>query len=214
LTKLKADTIKSLKTRLGALPPFGTPAKGLVPFEEKAGLDWLIRKIKDQKDQGSLLDFLSAFSSKRGDSPEQSRERARAFLEKCGGTVDGVVKMAEEARPCYALAAKMLERPLAQCEKEFELEARKRADNPVFTTLFPPIPSLRLSQARADIRRALLATALDVQLDGPAALKNHPDPVVGGPFELVAFQGGFELRSQFKPTDSKPWTLTVGQRGN
>ena len=54
LPKLNAEMIKSLKTRLGALPPFGTPAEGLVPFEEKAGLDWLIRKIKEHERQGKL----------------------------------------------------------------------------------------------------------------------------------------------------------------
>jgi hypothetical protein len=215
LPRLNADLIKSLKTRLVALPPCGTPAKGLVPFEEKAGLDWLIRKIKEQKDKDkeSLLAFVCTFCTRRGDSPEQSRERGRAFLEACGGTSDGVLKMAEETRPCYMLAAKMLELPLDQFEKEFELEARERAVNPVFKTFFPPVSNLRRSQARADVRRALLATALDVQLDGPDALKNHPDPVVGGPFEWVAFEGGFELRSKFKPTDDKPWVLIVGRRG-
>jgi len=213
LPKLNAEMIKSLKARLGALPLSGTPAKGLVPFEEQAGLDWLIRKIKEQKDKESLLAFVSTYCSRRGDSPEQSRERGRAFVEECGGTSDGVVKMAEETRPCYTLTAKMLELPLDQFEKEFELESSKRAGNPVFKTLFPSASSLRRSQARADVRRALLAAALDVQLEGPDALKNHPDPVTGGPFEMVAFEGGFELRSKFKPADDKPWALIVGRRG-
>jgi hypothetical protein len=56
-----------------------------------------------------------------------------------------------------------------------------------------------------------LETALDIQLNGPDALKNHVDPVVGGPFELVAHEGGFELRSKFRA--EKPWALVVGQRG-
>jgi hypothetical protein len=213
LPKLNAETIKGLKTRLGALPPSGTPANGVVPFEEKAGLDWLIRKIKEQKDKESMLAFVSAFCGRRGDSPEQTRERGRAFLEECGGTLDGVLKMAEGTRPSYTLTAKMLDLPLDQFEKAFELETKKQAGNPVFKLFFPAVSHMRLSQARADVRRALLATALDVQLDGPDALKNHPDPVVGGPFEYVAFEGGFELRSKFKPTDDKPWALTVGQRG-
>ena len=144
-----------------------------------------------------MLAFVSSFCSRPEDSPEQSRERGRAFLEECGGTLDGVVKMAEATRPCYRLTAKMLELPLDQFEKEFELEERKQAGNPVFKTFFPAVSRMRRSQARADVRRALLATALDVQLDGPDALKNHPDPVVGGPFERVAFEGGFELRSKF-----------------
>jgi hypothetical protein len=67
--------------------------------------------------------------------------------------------------------------------------------------------------AQADVRRALLAAALDVQLEGPDALKKHTDPVVGGPFELVRFEGGFELRSKFKQANGKPWVLVVGQCG-
>jgi hypothetical protein len=109
--------------------------------------------------------------------------------------------------------ATMLGLPLDQCEKEFQLEARKQAGNPVFKLFFPPVSHLRRSQARADVRRALFAAALDVQLSGSAALKHHTDPVAGGPFEMVAFEGGFELRSKFKPTDDKPWVLIVGQRG-
>jgi hypothetical protein len=213
LPGLDAGTIKDLKVRLDSLPPFRTAAQGLVPFEEKAGLDWFIRKIKEQKDEESLLTFLSAFLSRQGDTPEQRREKGRAFLEECGGTQDGVVKMAEETRPCYARGVKMLERPLDQCEKEFELEARKQAGNPVFKTIFPPISRMRLNQARAEVRRALLAAALDVQLDGPEALKKHPDPVIGGPFEWTPFEGGFELRSKFKPADGNPWALVVGRRG-
>jgi hypothetical protein len=121
--------------------------------------------------------------------------------------------MAEEARPSYARTAKMLELPLDQFGNEFAVEAKKQDGNPVFKTLFPACSSLRLSQARADVRRALLATALDVQLDGPEAVKNHVDPVAGGPFELIAFEGGFELRSKFKPADGRPWVLVVGRRG-
>jgi hypothetical protein len=213
LPKLSAPEIKSVKARLGTLPPGGTPAGGLVPFEEKAGLDWLIRKIKEQKDKDSILAFVTSFCSRRDDTPEQSRERGRAFLEECGGTLESVLKTAEETRPCYTLTAKLLELPLEQFEKEFAAETKKLDANPVFKTFFPAASAMRRSQARADIRRALLAAALDVQLDGTGALNNHPDPVAGGPFELLTFEGGFELRSNFKPADEKPWVLIVGQRG-
>ena len=60
-----------------------------------------------------------------------------------------------------------------QFTKQFELEASKQAGNPVFKTFFPNVSSLRQSQARADVYRALLETALDIQLAGRDALKNH-----------------------------------------
>ena len=107
----------------------------------------------------------------------------------------------------------MLGQPLDQFEKEFEREAAKQAGNPVYKMLFPAVVNVRRAQARIEVRRALLVTALAVQLDGRDALKNHPDPVVGGPFEYVPIAGGFELRSKLKRRDNKPCTLTVGRRG-
>jgi hypothetical protein len=62
-------------------------------------------------------------------------------------------------------------------------------------------------------RVVLLLGVVEVLPAGPDALKNRPDPVAGGPFELVAFEGRFELRSKYKPTDDKPLVLIVGQRG-
>jgi hypothetical protein len=63
---------------------------------------------------------------------------------------------------------------------------------------------VRLAHARIAVRRALLAAALAVRLDGRDALKDHPDPVIGGPFEYVASEGGFELRSK--------WTVSATLR--
>jgi hypothetical protein len=214
LTKLDAKTIQDLKSRLGALPQAASPAAGLQTCEENT-LDWFARKIKQAKDKESLLAVLGQVNSE-GDNRVASAkavERGRAFLQECGGTADGVLKMIEETRPSYPLMAKKLELPPVQFEKEFERETTKQAGNPVFKLFFPALPKMRQSQARADVRRALFAAALDVQLEGRGALKNHPDPVVGGPFDLVAFEGGFELHSKFKPTDDKPWVLIVGQRG-
>ena len=56
------------------LAPGSRPRPRGWSFEEKAGLDWLIRKVKEQKDKESLLAFVSSFCSKQGDSPEQNRE--------------------------------------------------------------------------------------------------------------------------------------------
>jgi hypothetical protein len=100
-----------------------------------------------------------------------------------------------------------------------------QAGNPVFKQLASFFPKMRWITARAEVRRALLSAALAVQLDGPDALKSHPDPVVGGPFQYAAFKGGFELRSRFQLSEAlrsklkvdarsaQPQALTVGLRG-
>jgi hypothetical protein len=212
LPRLSARMIRDLQTRLAALPPGGTPAKAL-GFEEKFGLDWLVRTVKETKDKDKLLALLAPLFLSEGEgraSPEKLMAEGRVFLEKCGGTPAGVLKFAEELRPSYALMAQKLSLPLDQFAKEFQREEQKQAGNPVFKPIFAALDRVRLQQARADVRRALLAAALAVQLEGRDALKKHPDPVVGDPFEYTPFEGGFELRSRLK---GAPLVLTVGRRG-
>lgn len=216
LPKLNDTTIKDLRKRLDALPAGGRPATALRECEEKT-LDWLIRKVKEAKDKESLLAFASGIAG--------SPEKGRAFLEECGGAASDVVTFTEGMRPSYARMAKIWDLPLSQFEKEWDREKLRQAGNPVFKMLFSAFYKVRVAQMRADIRRALLSAALAVRLDGPGALKNHPDPVVGGPFEHNAFEDGFELRSKWKLEDQlrskwkldesfdKPLVLTVGRRG-
>jgi hypothetical protein len=213
LPKLDAKTIKDLKARLDALP-LGTNPAAAMRAEEKFGLDWFVRKVKEAKGKDSLLSLLALVTVEpEGKGRRTPAEKARTFLAECGGTAEGVLKRAEEIRPSYERTAKMLELPPDQFEKEFARETAKHAGNPVFNTFFPGLDNVRRAQARADVRRALLAAALAVQLDGRDALKNYPDPVAGGPFEYALFDGGFELRSKLKGRDNKPVTLTVGRRG-
>jgi hypothetical protein len=211
LPRLDAGMIRDLKKRLDALPPGGNAAASL-RLEEKWALEWFIRKVKEAKDRDSLLAFLAGGLRESGDD-RAAAEKARAFLAACGGTAAGVVRFAEETRSSYERMAEKMDLPPDQFEKEAEREVKKGDSNPVFKLLFPAIARVRWAQARADVRRALVSAALAVRLDGPAALKAHPDPVAGGPFEYVAFDGGFELRSKVKGTDDKPLALTVGRRG-
>ena len=200
LTKLDAKTIQDLKSRLGALPQAASPAAGLRTCEENT-LDWFARKIKQAKDKESLLAVLGQVNSE-GDNRVASAkavERGRAFLQECGGTADGVLKMIEETRPSYALMAKKLELPLVQFEQEFERETTKQAGNPVFKLFFPALPKMRQSQARADVRRALLEAALDVQLSGPDALK------------IILTVGG--VRSNWSPSKAARVALEVQTDG-
>jgi hypothetical protein len=216
LPKLDAAMLRALKKRLDALPP-GEGLADALKFEEHFALDWLVGKIKEAKDKDSLLKLLIKLS----DSPE----KGRALFEECGGTTDGVLRLAEQTRQSYARMAKTLELPLDQFVKEWDREVNRQAGNQVSRWVFPALGKMRLRQLRADVRRALLAAAVAVQLEGRAALKDHPDPVVGGPFEYVAFEGGFELRSKWRLSDelrlrwqlgdsfAQPPALAVGRRG-
>jgi hypothetical protein len=211
LPKLDAGLIKDLTTRLNALPT-GMNSAMSTKTEERFFLDWFIRKAKGAKDKETLVTALDFINNEPEGKPRGSVNKARAFIDECGGTPEGVLRVAEETRASYERTVMMLSQPLDQFEKQFESEAAKNSANPVYKYFFPAVVNVRRAQARIDTRRALLRTALAVKLAGLDALKNHPDPVVGGPFEYVPIPDGFELRSKLKARDNKPVTLTVGRQ--
>jgi hypothetical protein len=213
LPKLDAGLIRGLAKRLDALPT-GMNTATATETEETFFLDWFIRRAKGAKDKEALVTALDFINIEPEGKPRGPVNKARAFIEECGGTPEGVLRLAEETRASYKRTARMLSQPLDQFEKEFESEGAKQSANPVYKFFFPAVVNVRRAQARIEARRALLMAALAVQLDGREALKNHPDPVVGGPFEYVPIPGGFELRSRFEARDHKPVTLTVGRQEN
>lgn len=203
LPKLDATSVEQLKTRLDALPAGGRPADGMKI--ETATLDWLIRKVRGAKNKDelvALLEKLSEVGDVRGASDE-----GRKFLEECGGTAEGIVKFAEELRPCYARLAKALDLPIDRFVSEWRREETKESSNPVFRRLIPAVRKVRESQARFDVRQELLRAALDVQLKGPDALREHSDPLTGKPFEYAAFDGGFQLRFKFDEKLREKWSF-------
>jgi hypothetical protein len=212
LPKLDARLIPDLNHRLAALPAGMTVAEATAS-EEKSYLDWFIGIVKKAKDKTSLLAALAFIDLEPEGKPGASGDKTRAFVEECGGTVESVLRYSDATRATYRQVAKLLALPIDQFEKEFEIEAKKQASNPVFKVFFPAIVNVRKAQARMDVRRALLSAALAVRQDGPDVLKNHSDPVGGGRFEYVPFDGGFELRSRMIGRDGKPVTLTAGKRG-
>jgi hypothetical protein len=212
LPRLDAKLIKDLKTRLDALPAVGNPAKAMAN-EELSGLSWFVREVKKTKNKEDLVVLVTPlFAVEHEGKRRDFAEKARAFVEECGGAKEGVLKLAEEVHPSYELMAKKLDLPLDEFQRAFDQESKRQEKNPVFKVFFPAMAKVRQAKARADVRRALLAAALDVQLSGQDAVKNHTDPVVGGPFEYAPFDGGFELRSKLKGQNDKPLTLTAGTR--
>lgn len=210
LPKLDVELLAGLKKRLDTVPAGNRPALALRQCEENT-LDWLINRVKKASDKVSLVRLVDFFGNEG--KPDEGLKKARAFVEACGGSAEGVIRLCEEARPSYARTAKLLDLPLDQFQKESGPELKQWEKNPVFKELFPAILKVRESQARADVRRAMFFAALAVARDGRDALQAHPDPVGGGSFAYTAFEGGFELQSNYKQVDGKPLTLTVGQRG-
>jgi hypothetical protein len=220
LPKLDAGMIKDLKTRLDALPRSESLTEAL-RLEAKTVEISVVRKVKAARDKESLLASLSRTLESEG---RISAEKGRAFLDQCGGTAEGVIGYAEKMLQSYERMAQNQDLPLDQFVQAWDAEVAKQAGNPVFKNLAAFIPKMRWFTARTELRRALLSAALAVQLDGPDALRNRPDPLSGGPFDYIAFAGGFELRSKFRLSEglqsnlkldersAQPQTLTVGLR--
>jgi hypothetical protein len=204
LPKLDKTALKKLAARLDALPPDNTAADAMRTGEERAALDWVIHQVKQAEDKDQLLNVIAELFGK------DSQEKAKAFLEECGGTKEGVLKFAEETRPFYAAAAKALDLPPGEFEKAYEQLHKKEKDNPVSKLLFPAVQAVRQAEDRLLTRRALFKAALAILIEGPDAAKSQRDPFGDGPFEYLPFDGGFELKSKFKAQD-KPVSLTVGR---
>lgn len=214
LPKLSPEAIKDLRSRLAALPQFGTPATALLTCELET-VDWVIRQVEQAKDKETLVAFLARLAEPRS---------GQALLTECGGTAEGVMKCAERLRPSYTQIATKLDLPLEEFEDEYDRIREQEAGNPLFRVCFPALDHMRLAQARSDIYRAMLAAALAIEVDGPAALEHHLDPVAGGAFEYATLDGGFELRSRWLLDErrlarrkldksfNKPLVLVVGQR--
>jgi hypothetical protein len=213
LPKLTAAEIRNVKARRDALPA-GMNSTMVLGTEEKFFLDWFIRQVKESKDKESLLAKLEFVNVEPEGKRAAPGNKARTFIEDCGGTLEGVMKFAEQTRSSYAHMMTKMALPIDEFDKELEREKTKQAGNPVFNVFFPALANVRRAEARLQIRRELLSAAIAVQLEGRDALKNHPDPVAGGAFEYVAFDGGYELRSKYKDRDDKPIVLIVGRRGN
>jgi hypothetical protein len=211
LPKLDAGLIEDLMRRLNALPE-GMNTAMSTNTEEKFFLDWFIRKVNGAQDKETLVKALDFINNEPEGKPRGSMNKARAFIDECGGTPEGVLRCAEDTRLSYKRTVRMLSQPLDQFEMQFQSEEAKNSANPVYKYFFPAVVNVRRAQARMDTRRALLRAAFAVKHAGRDALKNHPDPVVGGPFEYVPIPDGFELRSQLKARDNKPVTLTVGRQ--
>jgi hypothetical protein len=207
LPALNADMLKALQTRLAALPPGAKPSFAMRNAEENTVI-WLREKVKQSAKPDDLVKlFVDLFYG----NDKDSTAKARSLLKDCGGTKEAVLKQVDDLRSAYAPLAQIIELDLKQTEVEANQLAAQHARNPLYALLMPSVNNCRLAQARTDVRRALLATAIDVELNGPEAIRKHLDPVTAVPFEMLVFPGGFELRSTWtaKPL---PLTLTVGKK--
>src|SRR5215469_16267976 len=100
-------------------------------------LDWFVRIAKGAKDKEALVKALDFINLEPEGKPRGPANKARAFIEECGGTPEVVIRFAEETRASYKRTVKLLGQPLDQFEKEFEGEGARQSANPVYKFFFP-----------------------------------------------------------------------------
>lgn len=194
-----------LAQRIDRLPT-GGPLAACLRTEETAGLDWFIARVKATKGAKDLQNVLALLHGEGGE------EKAKKMLQDAGGTAQGVIRAAEEIRPIYGTFARKLTLPPDRFVREWNAEAERLKNNPVFALLAPALPKVRYADARLETRRAMWKAALAVVERGPEAGKERRDPFGDGPFTYETFEGGFILKAKMTTPDDKPLTLTVGRR--
>jgi hypothetical protein len=211
LLRLDSDSTKSLQARLRTLPPGGRPAQ-MLEFEEKS-LEWTVRRIKEAKDNESLVALLSVLVDDADGRRGQSRSAlARKVLDECGGTSTSLRRQLEALRPIYGRMGRMLELTPDEFARGWSNEQARHAANAAFPMLFSAYPKIRQAQARAEVRRALLAAAIDVRIRGREAVLSHHDPAdADRPLEYLPAGRGYQVRSRLKGADGKPLSLIVGE---
>src|SRR5260370_19366392 len=116
LPKLDAATLKGLSARLGKLPAGGNLALAIA-VEERIGCAWFEKKVRGIKDPNELVELVGFLEAGEHTDKKDQIVKGKAFLEACGGTVEGVAKLAEEVRPYYAAWVKKATRPPAAFER-------------------------------------------------------------------------------------------------
>jgi hypothetical protein len=128
---------------------------------------------------------------------QSNRKLAEEIVDGCGGSVKGYLNCVDQQHSFYVSWAPRFSLPPEQFEKTYKVEFDALSKtNPVVRQFTPALPRFRWVEAYEQTRRALLHTAIAVQLEGPKALNQHRDPYDKKPFTYTAVDGGFRLESR------------------
>jgi len=205
LPRAKPEALRAFRDAIGALPPTAT-MKDAIEAERRFCLGWIRRKFDETGPKKGLAALLVLMGKD---------EDAKAVLKATGGTEEGLRKFLDEADAFYTELADL--QPLTRDEFEpavraFEEKVEKA--NHLIKMLVPAVGRSWYSEAAARTKLAMLKAAIDVALEGKAALEKHKDPYGDGPFGYKALRGkAFELRSRLVVPKKGPVVLRVGGGG-
>lgn len=204
LPKAPAAAVDSFVQRVEGLPRCPTLRRAMA-MERQFGLGWIIEDLGRTGGKERLLQLLRQSQLKNIASFEQTNQ-------------DELLKSARSLLPMYDEVISAADRPPAELEQLQATIRQKYSTTPqtheLVELFLPAIGKMRQAEAAFQTRLVLLRAAVAVVRQGPEVLKQRDlaDPVLGGHFQHVPFDGGFELRADAKTADGKPVILVVGQR--
>jgi hypothetical protein len=189
--RISSAQLDELASGLNALPSGSNLSAA---FEaEKLSRNDLLGIVQEAKSRDELIEHLLH------DIPalESNRGLAVQIVDGCGGSVKGYLNCVDQQHSFYVSWAPRFSLPPDQFEKTYNVEFDELSKtNPVVRQFTPALPRFRWAEAYEQTRRALLRTAISVQLEGPKILDQHLDPYDKKPFTYTAVDGGFRLESR------------------
>jgi hypothetical protein len=193
LNLLSTSQLRELIMRMDALPAGSTLEQAIE--DEKVARNALLQISGGAKSRDQLIDRLLQMAP----FLDSNRALASEIVDGCGGSVTGFVKCVEQQQSFCALWAARFTLSPEQFEKEYNSELVPLSKtNPIIRVMTPNLPRFRWTEAYTQTRRALLRAAISVELNGPAALDQHPDPYDGKTFSYKTVEHGFRLESLLK----------------
>ncbi len=209
------QALKELADGIEAAPPRGTVAESVTQKEMKMG-DWMLRKIEYERrtHPGADVKILEDVVNLLEQAMEKpSGQRLPGITNAAGGSVDGLIKLANELPAYYQRVAQVVALPYPEFEKQAaklhdEVEA---SPNPLVRLFIPGLDKARAKEDEILAKLAMVRAAAEYKLHGEAGAKKVLDPSGTGPFELQPFffQGerrGIKLTSAFR---GRGWPETL-----
>ena len=184
LFKLHPDAQQLLLTRLDELTqPHGLSVAVL--REKQVFIASLRKQFSGKQADGEYANLLNMFD-----------EAEKARIKKQAPDVAAVVKLIDDMEKRYDEAAEIAKLPPDQIKPQWDvLIKRVKAENIIANLLLPSIGKARESDAKAEVRRAMLKAAVRAALDQQSQFTKIKDPFGKGAFERRDQKSGVTLIS-------------------
>ena len=191
LLRLSTAQLRELENAINGLPN-GSDLK--IAFEaEKLDRNDILASVQGATTRDELIEGLL----RNIPVLKSNRELAVQIVDGCGGSVRGFTHCVDQQQSFYVSWSPRFTLPPEEFEKAYKVEFDSLSKtNPVVWQFTPALPRFRWAEAYEQTRRALLHTAIAVQLDGPKAVSLSADPYNRKPFTYIALGEGFKLESQ------------------